>query len=247
MARRIRSWIEATDAIRRACAAQLARIHLLRSQTIHSFCQSLLRQFPIEAGLDPQFKIIEGFERTLLHSQLYDAWIDEETRTKPSQAALHEWEVLLAHAGYLFQIRDMIFTLVDRRDLLDETGYDLGDLSLVADDLRAALFALRRGDHPLHRYIASSNTPARDAELDEWIDYFAPIAQLIRDINLNHFPKSERDALKVLRAGGTKAAPSTTASSRTAPPRHCISWLAASSRSSTARSAPSASSTSTTS
>jgi ATP-dependent helicase/nuclease subunit A len=195
--------LEASEAVSRACATQLARIHLLRSQTIHSFCQSLLRQFPIEAGLDPQFKIIEGFERTLLHSQLYDAWIDEETRTKPSPAALREWEVLLAHAGYLFQIRDMIFQLVDRRDLLDETDYDLGDLSLVADKLRAALFALRRGDHPLHRYIASSNTPARDAELDEWIDYFSPIAQLIRDINLNRFPKDERDHLRTLRSGDT--------------------------------------------
>jgi ATP-dependent helicase/nuclease subunit A len=97
----------------------------------------------------------------------------------------------------------MIFQLVDRRDLLDEAGYDLGDLSLVADKLRAALFALRRGDHPLHRYIASSNTPARDAELDEWIDYFAPIAQLIRDINLNRFPKDERDHLRTLRSGDT--------------------------------------------
>ncbi|HEX3581126.1 MAG TPA: UvrD-helicase domain-containing protein [Thermoanaerobaculia bacterium] len=193
--------LDATDAVRRACTAQLERIHLLRSQTIHSFCQSLLRQFPIEAGLDPQFKIVEGFERTLLHSQLYDAWIDEETRTKPSPAALRDWEVLLAHAGYLFQIRDMIFTLVDRRDLLDESGYDLGDLSLVADRVRAALFALRRGDYPLHRYIASSNTPARDAELDEWIDYFSPIAQLIRDINLSRFPKDERDHLRALRAG----------------------------------------------
>src|SRR5205807_9195418 len=32
---------------RRACAQQLARIDALRSQTIHSFCQSLLRQFPL--------------------------------------------------------------------------------------------------------------------------------------------------------------------------------------------------------
>ncbi len=64
------------DSWRQACATQLASIHLLRSQTIHSFCQSLLRQFPIEAELDPQFKIIEGFERSLLYSELYDAWID---------------------------------------------------------------------------------------------------------------------------------------------------------------------------
>ena len=50
---------EEREAARRACARQLDRIEGLRSQTIHSFCQSLLRQFPIEAGLDPQFKIIE--------------------------------------------------------------------------------------------------------------------------------------------------------------------------------------------
>src|SRR5438045_3426430 len=127
------------DAWRRACRRQLARIDSLRSQTIHSFCQSLLRQFPIEAGLDPQFKIIEGFERTLLYSQLYDAWVDEETRTNASPAVLREWEVLLAHAGYLFQVRNMIFALVERRDLLDEAGYDMGDMSLLASELRQTL------------------------------------------------------------------------------------------------------------
>ena len=124
------------DAYARACTKQLARIGSLRSQTIHSFCQSLLRQFPIEAGLDPQFKIIEGFERSLLHGQLYDAWIDEETRGEATPGVLREWEVALAHAGYLFLVRGMIFALVERRDLLSEDGYDFGDVSLVAADLR---------------------------------------------------------------------------------------------------------------
>jgi len=31
----------------------------IRIQTIHGFCQSLLRRFPIEAGITPQFRIIE--------------------------------------------------------------------------------------------------------------------------------------------------------------------------------------------
>ncbi|MCU1350570.1 MAG: ATP-dependent exonuclease, partial [Acidobacteria bacterium] len=52
--------LDRREAFRRACTKQLARIDSLRSQTIHSFCQSLLRMYPIEAGLDPQFKIIEG-------------------------------------------------------------------------------------------------------------------------------------------------------------------------------------------
>jgi len=118
---------EKRAAWRRACGKQLTRIDSLRSQTIHSFCQSLLRQYPIEAGLDPQFKIIEGFERSLLHGQLYDAWVDEETRLHPTPERVEEWTFLLRHTGYLFMIRNAIFELVDRRDLLAETGYDTGD------------------------------------------------------------------------------------------------------------------------
>src|SRR5687768_5759158 len=100
--------IEDPEKARRAIAHHLANIDLLRSQTIHSFCQSLLRTFPIEAGLDPQFKIVEGFERSLLYGQLYDAWVDAETRVDPQPEIVREWELLFAHVGYLFQIRDLV-------------------------------------------------------------------------------------------------------------------------------------------
>ncbi|MFT9099174.1 MAG: double-strand break repair helicase AddA [Zymomonas mobilis subsp. pomaceae] len=38
----------------------------LRIQTIHSFCQSLLTAFPVEAGLTPGFRLIEGREEVSL-------------------------------------------------------------------------------------------------------------------------------------------------------------------------------------
>src|SRR5947199_3691631 len=114
--------VDVTDAMHRACEAQLARIDNLRSQTIHSFCQMLLRQFPIEAGLDPQFRIVEGFERSMLYGDVYDAWIDAETRLHPEPEHVAQWELLLGHAGYLFQIRAAVLAMLDRRDLLqDET------------------------------------------------------------------------------------------------------------------------------
>ncbi len=133
---------------KRACFAHLERIDALRSQTIHSFCQSLLRTFPIEANLDPQFKIIQGFERSLLHDELYDVWIDQETR-RNTASEIRDWELLFEQFNYLFQIRDLIFALVDRRDLLDES-LDLGDISEVEDRLRATpsqswLLPTRRG------------------------------------------------------------------------------------------------------
>ena|GEM_PF-479947 len=199
--------IEDREKARRAIAHQLANIDLLRSQTIHSFCQSLLRTFPIEAGLDPQFKIIEGFERSLLYGQLYDAWIDEETRVHPTPEIEREWETLFAHVGYLFVIRELILTMIDRRDLLAETAYEFGEFAEVEQSLVDALSAIRRtpditgDDHArtLFAYIRETSPPESGA-IDEWLEYLHPIAANIREANL---PRHGilKEALKILRAG----------------------------------------------
>jgi ATP-dependent helicase/nuclease subunit A len=188
---------EKRSAWRRACGKQLTRIDSLRSQTIHSFCQSLLRQFPIEAGLDPQFKIIEGFERSLLHGQLYDAWVDEETRLHPTPEKVEEWTFLLRHTGYLFLIRNAIFELVDRRDLIAETGYDTGDMRDIEERLVAALGNVRDG--AIGRWV-DANPPKRGT-LDQWIEYLEPIAGEIRSRDLPRGRAGEvtAAALKVLR------------------------------------------------
>ena len=43
--------------------------------TIHSFCSSILRERPVEAGLDPNFTTIEGLEERLLERQAWDSFI----------------------------------------------------------------------------------------------------------------------------------------------------------------------------
>ena len=88
--------------------ATLRGLDAARISTIHSFCTSLLRANAVEAGLDPQFKIIEGFERSLVYGQIYDAWLDDETRVNPVPEHVAQWELLFEHAGYLFQIRDLV-------------------------------------------------------------------------------------------------------------------------------------------
>jgi len=40
----------------------------LKVQTIHSFCESVLRRFPIEAGISPNFTVLDEREETLLLS-----------------------------------------------------------------------------------------------------------------------------------------------------------------------------------
>src|SRR5436305_6722673 len=191
--------VDVTDAMRRACEAQLARIDNLRSQTIHSFCQMLLRQFPIEAGLDPQFRIVEGFERSMLYGDVYDAWIDAETRLRPLPEHVAQWELLLGHAGYLFQIRAALLELLNRRDLLQDETLDAGDVAEIEDALQEAVDELRANgddDSRITRYLREN--AARPRGLDAWIDYLAPIAQQIRTEKL---PRKNNDALKTLRWG----------------------------------------------
>ena len=160
--------------------------------------------YPIEAGLDPQFKIIEGFERSLLYGQLYDAWLDEETRTNPNVDALNEWEILLNHTGYLFLVRDQIVKTIERRDLILSDGYELGGIADVEETLIAALDDVACFDEGrLCRYVKSTPRPSRGSSIDAWLEYLAPIVGEIRTLNL---PKKKNlaplaEAIKELRAG----------------------------------------------
>jgi ATP-dependent helicase/nuclease subunit A len=176
---------------RPAIEHHLANVDALRSQTIHSFCQSLLRTFPIEAGLDPQFKIVEGFEHSLLYGQVYGAWLDHETRIAPSDEVVREWETLFSHAGYLFQIENLVLELSERRDLLGETGYDFGDFEKdVVPRLTDALIWIRSDSASCKDAAAARvaeyvrRNPFSGGTLEDWIEYFQPIASTIRDIKL---------------------------------------------------------------
>ncbi|HEV8659634.1 MAG TPA: UvrD-helicase domain-containing protein, partial [Thermoanaerobaculia bacterium] len=198
---------------REACRRQLERIDGLRSQTIHSFCQSLLRMFPIEANLDPEFRIVEGFERSLLYGQLYDKWADQEIRLANDAQILADWEALLVHAGYLFRIREFVFSLLSRRDLLDDPSYTLGSLDEIQNDLATAVRELRRteagsvADAATQRLIAYiQRVELPPPSLDAWIEYFEPVASEIRAVNLPTAKAlaSVNNALKILRGNGKK-------------------------------------------
>jgi ATP-dependent helicase/nuclease subunit A len=195
------------DRARSAIAHHLANIDSLRSQTIHSFCQSLLRGFPIEAELDPQFRIIEGFERSLLYGELYDAWLDQETRVDPQPDVVHEWELLFAHVGYLFQIRELVLTLFERRDLLMETEYDFGDFEAdVLPKLAEAIVWIRRDiatckDTAAARVTAHvRSVPFQGGSVDEWIEYLQPVAASLRLIDLRYCG-ALKEPMVVLRSG----------------------------------------------
>ncbi len=43
--------------------------------TIHSFCSSILREYPIEAGIDPQFKVLDQVQTDAFEAQTWDDWL----------------------------------------------------------------------------------------------------------------------------------------------------------------------------
>ena len=69
-----------------------------RISTIHSFCAALLREYPIEADVDPAFAVLEGVDAAQLRSQAVRQTLESLARARdsdPDQEALRrtlaEW------------------------------------------------------------------------------------------------------------------------------------------------------------
>ncbi|MFY0595119.1 MAG: double-strand break repair helicase AddA [Cognatishimia sp.] len=61
----------------------------LKIQTIHSFCSSLLRRFPLEAGVSPLFKEMEDRSAALLREEIVDQMADGEDAHLITDMARH--------------------------------------------------------------------------------------------------------------------------------------------------------------
>ena len=66
-----------------AAARDLYRCHI---ETIHSFAGSLLRERPVEAGIDPLFDVVDGLAGTLSFDAAYEAFQDELLSSRSSGA-----------------------------------------------------------------------------------------------------------------------------------------------------------------
>lgn len=59
----------------------LERMDEARISTFHSFCQSLLRLYPVEAGLDPDFAVADDLAAGLLLSEVIDQHLTDTAQT----------------------------------------------------------------------------------------------------------------------------------------------------------------------
>src|SRR5262249_58257762 len=61
----------------------LSELELARIGTIHAFCGHLLRERPVEAGIDPLFKVAAEDEASELADQAFESWFQAFLRAPP--------------------------------------------------------------------------------------------------------------------------------------------------------------------
>ncbi|MDH7498466.1 MAG: UvrD-helicase domain-containing protein, partial [Syntrophomonadaceae bacterium] len=81
---------EVDSARRQRLREGVERLHDCFVGTIHSFCAALLRERPVEAGLDPGFLEMEDLEDQLLRREAWNDYLRQVQRERPQ--ALHSLE-----------------------------------------------------------------------------------------------------------------------------------------------------------
>ena len=66
--------------------AQLEEAHV---GTIHGFCADLLKQRPLQAGVDPLFEVATEEEKDRLYRRVFDRWLQEKLSDPPPGVRRH--------------------------------------------------------------------------------------------------------------------------------------------------------------
>jgi ATP-dependent helicase/nuclease subunit A len=81
--------------------------------TIHAFCANILRQFALEANLDPQFAVISELEHRTFLNEVFQSWFTQSLSTHaPTFKKTRSAEISFT------KIRQLASKLYDYRDLL---------------------------------------------------------------------------------------------------------------------------------
>lgn len=102
----------------------------LKIQTIHGFCQSILKKFPLEAGVAPFFDILDEFRQKLL---LEECW-REFTEKVPSEIYIN-----LVESTAVSEVKKRIFELVSKSNEIENTLLKDTDFEELLANLKTRL------------------------------------------------------------------------------------------------------------
>jgi ATP-dependent helicase/nuclease subunit A len=109
----------------------------LRIQTLHAFCESLLRRFPLEAGLPPGFEVIDDADARKLRMEVRDE-IFGEAAERPDSVIADCVNILLHSAGPDAIDKLISFSNQKRHHLLGRIE-DAGNPDILLDRASLAL------------------------------------------------------------------------------------------------------------
>jgi len=151
-----------------SAARDLYRAHI---ETIHSFATALLRERPVEAGIDPQFEVLEGVGGSLDFDAAYERFQDDLlSQPRP------EVELALRRGFGLAELREACAHLHAHRHLLP-----LRYPAIASHDERATMAELQRIASELRALRARHSPPGDDRAapivqgIIEWVTALADL------------------------------------------------------------------------
>ncbi|MFQ5737420.1 MAG: UvrD-helicase domain-containing protein [Acidobacteriota bacterium] len=138
---------ETTDSEeRRHLERAISRLEEARIGTIHSFCADLLRERPVEAGVDPAFAELSEEEGPRLFDRAFKSWIQRKLNQMPESLAralsrIATWKSFRP-VSPLERIRDAGWIFAEWRDFAAPWGREDFDRQSEIDALLPDVFAL---------------------------------------------------------------------------------------------------------
>ena len=132
------------ETLHRRAANTLDELETAYIGTIHAYCSDLLRRYPTQADLPPEFNIDEGFGQDFLFEEVWSDFLTEELGTNPARPDL--WQRILSRFLER-EIEEVAASLIRDPvacDHLAENGYlGLDVQSTYGDEVRGLIVALR--------------------------------------------------------------------------------------------------------
>lgn len=112
--------------------AQLEEAHI---GTIHGFCADLLKQRPLQAGVDPLFEVATEEETDRIYGRVFDRWLEEKLSHPPPGVRRHLRKPVSREQGPVDELYRAGLTLIGIRDF--ETPWQIRpfDREAEIDDL----------------------------------------------------------------------------------------------------------------
>jgi ATP-dependent exoDNAse (exonuclease V) beta subunit len=154
---------------RRRLEEAIAHLEEARVSTIHGFCNDVLHERPVEAGVDPGFEVLPEAEAEGLYRRAFDAWLAEKLEDPPEgiRRALRR----RSHDGDpIDRLRRAGWQLVGWRDFRAPWKRRPFDRITAIDALVARV-------HGLHARLVSCSSPADTLFADLW-----PLRRLSEDV-----------------------------------------------------------------